>query len=202
MIPVGRDVVDLEGIAELHGLTMRQARRAKPWAQAGHPAPITPGRATRGRPTLWDYEQAAAFAAGEAVPPLPDAIHDDDLLDRFEAAAEAGVTATAWEQDQYRDRVPAPDEEVYGIPLWYRGTVTAHRDRHAPQRPGGGRPSGSGETRPRAEVRAAVHELLREAVEAGQPISTAAVARQLGIHYTTAIRHVHAIRDSPDEPAG
>ncbi len=204
MIPVGRDVLNWEGIAELHGLTMRQARRSKPWALPDHPAPITPGRATRGRPTLWDYDQAAAFAAGDTVPPLPDAIHDDDLLDRFEAAAEAEVAATAWEQDQYRDRVPAPDEEVHGIPLWYRSTVTAYRDQRtaAPRRRGDGRPPGNGETRPRAEIRAAVHQLLREATETGQPISTAAIARQLGIHYTTAIRHVHAIRDNPDQPGG
>ncbi len=204
MIPVGRDVVDRAGIAELHGLTSRQARRAKPWDQPGHPASITPGRGTGGRPTLWDHDQAVAFAAGETVPQLPDASHDGDLLDRFEAAAEAGVAATAWEQDRYRGKVPAPDEEVYGIPLWYRSTVTDYRDQRTvtPRRRGGGRPPGSGEDRPRAEIRAEVHQLLREAVDAGQPISTAAIARQLGIHYTTAIRHVHAIRDSPDEPAG
>jgi transposase len=41
-----------------------------------------------------------------------------------------------------------------------------------------------------------VREVLREAIDVGEPVSTAAVARRLGIHYSTAIRHVRAAREA------
>lgn len=195
-IHVGRHAVDREGIAELHGLTWHQAHRRRPWAQPGHPAPIT-----RGRPALWDYEQARAYARGEAVPHLPtDVVHARDLLDRWEAAAEAGVDPVAWERDMYRDRVPPADEEIYGVPYWYRGTVWAHRDNRSTPKRGGGRPAGSTDTIPRAELRQRVAALLDHAIQDGEPISTAEIARRLGIHYTTARNHVLAIAEERQQP--
>lgn len=195
MIPVGRSAIDRAGIAELHGLSWRQARRVRPWAQPEHPAPITPGRPTNGRPQLWDFEQSEQFARGQQVTPLPaGSIHDRDLLDRREAAEQAGVDPVAWERDMYRDRVPPADEHILGGTFWYRGTVEDYRAGRTTPRRGGGRPAGRGESVPRGELRQRVRELLREAVETRVPMSTAEIARRLGIHYTTAHRHMAAVR--------
>lgn len=188
MIPAGRRAVDRAGVAELHGLTWRQAQRHRPWAEPGHPAPIT-----RGKPALWDRDQAAAHARGEQVPALPETVDPGDLLDRWEAAELAGVDPVAWERDHYRERVPAPDAQACGVLHWYRRTVEVYRaDRATPKR-GGGRPPGRSETRPRAEIAERVQKLLDETEHSGEPISVAEVARRVGIHYTTAHRHVTAI---------
>ncbi|MFF5988126.1 hypothetical protein [Prauserella flavalba] len=197
MIHVGRHAIDRAGVAELHGLTWRQARRARPWARDGHPEPIS-----RGRTQLWDQEQAEAFARGEPVPELPVGnVHARDLLDRWEAAEWAGADPVAWERDMYRGRTPEPDEEVYGVPHWYRATVDAHREGRAVPQRGGGRPPGRAESLPRGEIRDRVHALLREAIDTGTPISTAEIARRLGIHYATAHKHVTAIRREAAEQA-
>lgn len=191
MIPAGRTVTDRSGIAALHGMTWRQAVSRRPWSAPGHPEPIT-----RGRPALWDAEQAAAFARGEAIPPLPATPNPRDLLDRWEAAEYVGVKPTAWEREFYRGRVPKPDAEVHGVPHWYRSTVEAHRrEREVPKR-GSGRPAGRVEAVPRAELGKRVRDLLREADERGERISVAEVARRIGIHYTTAHRHVTAARQT------
>lgn len=189
MIASGRGVVDRAGVAALHGMTWRQAQRRRPWAEPGHPAPIT-----RGKPALWDYEQVATFSKGEQVPVLPESADPDDLLDRWEAAERAGVDPVAWERDHYRGRIPAPDAEALGVPYWYRRTVDSYRDSRGTPRSGGGRPPGRSEALPRAEVAERVRELLGEAERSGEVISVAEIARRVGVHYTTAHRHVSAAR--------
>lgn len=196
MIPVGRSAIDRAGIAELHGMTWRQARRARPWAQPGHPAPVTRGRPANGKPQLWDSEQAEAFARGQPIPPLPNGdTHERDLLDYVEAAHIAAADPSAWIRDVYRDRAPAADEHILGGSFWYRETVEDWRQQHATPRRGGGRPPGARDRHPRGDTDEQVRTLLRAATDAGQPISTAEIARRLGIHYTTAHRHVAAIRN-------
>ena len=194
MIPAGHSVVDCAGIVELHGLSWRQGRRVRPWTRPGHPPPITAGRPTNGRPQLWDFEQAEQFARGEDVTRLPTAIDGSDLLDRIEAAEWAGVNPVAWERDLYRSRVPPPDQHLLGGKFWYRSTVDAYRCERKTVRRGGGRPEGSVESVPRGQLRQRVRGLLREAVDSGVPMSTAEIARRLNVHYTTAHRHVAAVR--------
>lgn len=196
MIQAGRCAIDRAGIGQLHGLSWRQARRARPWAQPGHPAPITRGRPANGKPQLWDSRQAEAFARGQPVPQLPTGEpHERDLLDYVEAAHVAGADPRAWIRDVYRDRAPAADEHILGGSFWYRETVEHRRQEQATPARGGGRPHGARDQHPRGDTAAQVRTLLNAATEADQPISTAEIARRLGIHYTTAHRHVTALRN-------
>lgn len=211
MIPAGRRAVDQRGIAELHGLSVHQARRRRPWAASGHPAPLTRGRPRRGHPQLWDHEQAAAYAADPAapVPPLPEPGHPNDLLDHAEAAELAGIEPATWYFYGWRDHqrhaepggpepvelVPPPDAEVFGTPHWHRHTVTAfrvERERRAAA-PRGGRPAGSTDGASRGEIATLVAELLTTADQTGQPLTVAEIARRLGVHYSTAHNHVRRL---------
>lgn len=218
MIPAGSKLVTQQDIAELHGLSIHQARRAAPppWAQSKHPKPLTTGKPTRARPMLWDAEQAAAYALGKPVPALPELGHPKDLLDRDEAASLAGLTSATWlryenaEQGRTREPddsplVPPADETHAGMPFWYRRTVETYRDERAQagRKRGGGRPAGTSETTPRAELAARVAELAAERDDNGNLLSIADIARRLGVHYTTAHKHVTAAREqnpvAPDQ---
>lgn len=190
MIPANRPVVAVEDIAQLHGLTMRQARRRKPWAANGHPQPLT-ARGGGARPPLWDRAQADAFARGEPIPPLPTSPSPNDLLDRIEAAELAGIDPVAWRRYLYRGGyVPADDVTIHGQPFWFRSTIeTFNKTRRQGPQWGGGRPTGYSPPH-WGEIRSRVEQLLER-----QPdLAIAAVARELGIAYTTAHGHVHAIR--------
>jgi hypothetical protein len=205
VIHAGRPVIDRAGIAELHGMTWHTARRARPWATPGHPAPITRRRPARGHPQLWDQQQAQAFVVGLAVPPLPEQPQPTDLLDRFAAAAAAGVHPVTWASDRYDGRIPPPDKTIHGADWWYRDTVEDYRRQRAQPRPPGnptGRPTGVTEPIPRSQVRNRVAAALATATGTGQPITTADIARQLGIHYTTALHHVHALTTGQPTESG
>ncbi|WP_326950244.1 hypothetical protein OG439_16540 [Amycolatopsis sp. NBC_01307] len=217
MIPAGRTLITQDDVAALHGMSLRTARRANPapWDRPGHPAPVNPERGKTHR-KLWDAEQAAAFARGEPVPELPALGDPHDLLDRPEAAQEAGMSTATWSRyesmerqktrsDGERPLVPAADEEFGGVPFWYRATIETYRAGRAdPDRKrGGGRPAGRTEQVPRAELAARVAELLNERDENGEPLSTPEIARRLGVNYRTALRHVTAARErtpvAPDQ---
>jgi hypothetical protein len=196
VIPSGHEPIDRAGIAALHGLAWSTARNtAKPWSQPGHPKPIS-GSGHQGQPFLWDKAQATAYAKGEPIPPLPTKPQPGDRLDRFEAAKVAKVEPSYWAADKYRGRVPEPDEVHYDVPFWLRKTAEAEKRRRAAGRtPGGGRPAGSTETTKRAEIPQKVAKLIAQAREAGAEVNIAEIARELGIAYTTAHKHVHRIQD-------
>jgi hypothetical protein len=217
VIPAGRTLITQEEIAELHGMSLRTARRAEPppWDHPRHPAQVNPARGRTHR-RLWDSEQATAFARGEPVPELPALGSPGDLLDRVEAAEAAGLSVATWTryESMERDRtraegerplVPPADEEHGGVPFWHRSTVEAYRaDRAEPGRKQpGGRPAGATEAVPRAELPARVAELVAERGDDGQPLSVAEIARRLGVHYTTAHKYVTAAREqnplAPDQ---
>lgn len=210
MIPAGHAAVDIAGIAELHGLTLRQARTRRPWSQPGHPSPLTRGRPARGRPQLWDRDQAAAYARGEPIPPLPSPGDPLDLLDVTEAAELVGLTVATWTRYETYERartrppdeqpiVPPPDTTVCDVAHWHRRTVESYRDDRA-ARAGtsrGGRPAGTTEHIPRAELGPRVAELLDQARRDGETLTTAEIARQLGVSYRAALTHVHRHADTP-----
>lgn len=147
MIRHGREVVDQRGVAALHGLPMHTARRQQPWAHPEHPRPVNlaPGeRPRRGRPTLWDREQARAFADGEPVPPIPDGEDPDDLLDAVEVAALHDMSLRQFNDARLDNRVdldiPPPDARPCGVEHWRRATAETMRvrvdkpNRHRPTR--------------------------------------------------------------------
>lgn len=212
MIPAGRTAVDLAGIAELHGLSLPTARKERPWNKEGHPAPIAPssGRPRRGHPRLWDREQAAAFAQGRPIPALPEPGDPLDLLDLVEAAELAGMKPATWDRYDNREQtltrpegepplVPPPDETVCDVAHWYRRTVEHYRaDREARARaPRGGRPRGSPDRMSRSKIAGRVAELVDQARQRGETPNVAAIARDLGIAYTTAHTHVRRLTDTP-----
>lgn len=199
MIRAGREVVVLAEIAALHGLNASQAKRRKPWAQQGHPQPVSTRRASNGYPTLWDREQARAYADGAPIPPLPEVDDELDLLDRFDAAKLAGVHPAAWEQDWHQGRggLPPADDERHGVALWQRRTVLAHREQRTAPRVGphpGGRPPGSPPRRPVGHLAETIAALLADAAAAGERVTVREVARRAAVSYSTAHRHVTALR--------
>lgn len=203
MIPAGHEAVDRAGIAVLHGLTDAQARRRKPWAQPGHPAPLTSGRIA-----VWDLEQATAYAEGEPIPVLPEGEHAGDLLNLFESAELAGLKADTWMRYMSHERahedsaderavlVPAPDREVFGYPYWSRSTVESYKDARQQRagKPSGGRPKGSTATVSRDEIGPRIAALLEERDADGEPLSAAEIARRAEVHYSTVLRHIRQLR--------
>lgn len=194
MIHAGREAVDTAAIAELHGLPPSKARRVRPWAEHDHPARITTGTPGRGQPDLWDREQAEAYARGvrgDDLPTLPEAPgpsnpgNPDDLLDRNECAALLDVEPKTWTDYKVPGGV-----SVCGREHWKRRTVEAfkrERDERAEQ-PRGGRPRGSTEAKPRADVAREIREL----VESGET-NVAKISRRVGVAYSTAHQHVSEI---------
>ncbi|SFE54907.1 hypothetical protein SAMN04487819_11679 [Actinopolyspora alba] len=200
MIPDGHTPIDRDGVAALHGLTPRQAARRRPWNQPGHPEPLTRGRPTNSRPRLWDSYQVAAYATGHPAPPLPNRHQPGDLLDRIEAAEYLGLTPTAWERDTYRARVPEPDARPYNVPHWHRSTLDRHAaDRARPREPAGGRPAGARDATPRRDLAARVAELVEHHRSQHGRVNIAAIARELGIAYSTAHKYAHS-HDSASPP--
>ncbi|MGZ3140419.1 hypothetical protein ACVDFE_00080 [Lentzea chajnantorensis] len=191
MIRAGRDVVSRLEIAALHGQSEATAHKKKPWAQDGHPAPVTTRKAAQGYPTLWDRQQAEQFAASLEVEPLPEEDRPDDLLDRFEAAAVAGVKPEAWEKRYQNGRLPSDDERC-GVPFWNRSTAERERD-NPPTR---GRPSGTtgGRRQDALDLEQRIRALLDEAAAAGTSLTNLDIARRLEVHVNTVGRHLARIR--------
>ncbi|MFI6100853.1 hypothetical protein ACIA8G_35335 [Lentzea sp. NPDC051213] len=193
MIRAGRDVVDRVEIMQLHGLTESQGNRNKPWRKAGHPAPVGSQRQL-----MWDKQQATAFANGEPIPALPDTDAGEDLLDRIEAAQFAGMKPAAWESGHQRGTFPAPDDHKFGVPHWYRSTITAFLQQRAERAANGGynptgRPKGTTGSRPAKSLalEKRIRALLAKRVSAGQPpLSNVDLAQKLKVSVGTLRYHL------------
>ncbi|MFF3864001.1 hypothetical protein [Streptomyces sp. NPDC002209] len=163
-------------------------RNRKLYAVEGHPAPVSsPGA----RVLLWDGEQVAAFREGRPVPALPDEGDGEDLLDRNEAAAELGVSPKSW--DTYRRADPGVAAEgvlIAGVEHWPRRVVLAFKESRPGRQAATGRPVGSADAVPRADLMVRVGGLLD-----GDPaVSTARVMEMLGVAYSTAQKALARLR--------
>ncbi|MFF3326936.1 hypothetical protein [Streptomyces sp. NPDC002889] len=163
-------------------------RNRKLYAAPGHPAPISSAGA---RVLLWDAEQTDAFHAGRPVPALAPAGDGEDLLDRNEAAAELGVAPRSW--DSYQRATPdvaAQGVVVAGVEHWPRGVVVAFKQARPGRQAATGRPLGSGDAVPRAELSARVDALL----QTDPAVTTAQVMAGLGVSYSTAQKALVRLR--------
>ncbi|MFI0141915.1 hypothetical protein [Streptomyces luteogriseus] len=180
MIRAGRRhlVRTLADIAAQQGIAVQTLLSSGRLKAEGFPAPLSAGR-TR----LYDGEQVDAYLAGHPVPELPTADHDEDLLDRQEAAALSGIPPHVWDR---RKKTPSVNEHlvlVGGVEHWPRHVVRDYTPAPRP-RPsgGGGRPAGAGDQVPRDLLPARVAQLLDD-----DPALTAAgVTERLGVHRNTA----------------
>ncbi|HBF81797.1 MAG TPA: hypothetical protein DD420_18240 [Streptomyces sp.] len=171
-------VQTMRDLAAQLGVPFGTFRNKKLHMQEGHPAPIS---SDSSRALLWDAEQTKAFQAGKPVPALPDTDHDEDLLDRHEAAAELGVAPGSW--NKYKSD-PRLSEHVVLVPAgeggtehWPRHAVRAYKESRPGRGAGGGRRVGSGDMIPRDEILPRITELLDD----NPAITLTEVADTLGI---------------------
>ncbi|MEW1639796.1 hypothetical protein AB0469_37765 [Streptomyces sp. NPDC093801] len=163
-------------------------RNRKLYAVPGHPVPISSAGA---RVLLWDAEQTDAFRAGRPVPGLSPAGDDEDLLDRNEAAAELGVTPKSW--DSYKRAAPELAEQtvvVGGVEHWPRRVVVAFSQSRPGKQAATGRPAGSADAVPRAELSARIEALLQD----DPAVTTAQVMDELGVSYSSAQKTLVRLR--------
>ncbi|MFC8296014.1 DUF6292 family protein [Streptomyces sp. NPDC057242] len=187
MIRAGRvdKVRTLTDLAAQRGLSLRRYQELKPYKAEGFPAPISSDGA---KTLLFDGDQVDAYLAGDPVPVLPTADHDDDLLDRRECAALAGVRPESW--NSYRARLAEHLAVVGGVEHWPRGAVLALRRAQASRPAAGGRPKRAGDQVPRDQVL----DLIAQLLDADPAISAARVTDELGVHRDTAQRALAAVR--------
>ncbi|MFD3728860.1 hypothetical protein [Streptomyces sp. NPDC058671] len=187
MIRAGRadKVRTLTDLAAQRGLSVRRYQELKPYKAQGFPAPISSDGA---KTLLFDGDQVDAYLAGDPVPALPGTDHDEDLLDRRECAALAGVRPESWHG--YRARLVEHRAVVGGVEHWPRGTVLALRRAQASRPPAGGRPKRTGDQVPRGQVL----DLTAQLLDADPATSAARVTEELGVHRDTAQRALTTVR--------
>lgn len=127
-----------------------------------------PISSARARVLLWDGEQVDAFYEGRPVPQLPSQDSADDLLDRHEAAAPAGVEPRTW--DLYENLPGMRPRPAPVDPAEIGGIAVEHRRRGdildwLKERPGPGtsprRPNGRRNRLPLGQISTRAAEILR-----------------------------------------
>ncbi|WP_331733772.1 DUF6292 family protein (plasmid) [Streptomyces sp. NBC_01220] len=182
MIRAGRRhlVRTLADLAAQQGIGLQSYLNQGYHQAAGFPAPISSPRA---RTLLYDADEVDAYLAGKpALPEDVDQEHNEDLLDRREAAAVLGVAPRSW--DVYK-RHPLLTEHmvtVGGVEHWPWGIVHRYRDNRPGRSTSPGRPTGSGDQVPRDQLLARTAPLL----DADPTVSATAVIEALGVRRSTA----------------
>ncbi|MFJ4873254.1 DUF6292 family protein [Streptomyces sp. NPDC088757] len=187
MIRAGRadKVRTLTDLAAQRGLSIRRYQELKPYKAQGFPAPVSSDGA---KTLLFDGDQVDAYLAGGPVPALPGTDHDEDLLDRRECAALAGVRPESW--NSYRARLAGHLAVVGGVEHWPRGAVLALRRAQASRPAAGGRPKRAGDQVPRDQVL----DLTAQLLDADPATTAARVTDALGVHRDTAQRALTTVR--------
>jgi len=188
MIRRGRPVLDMRGLATVHGFSERAARSRRVWRKPGHPPPVQ--RAAGPWPLLWDSEQVETFLAGRQWRPLPVEPHPDDLLNSREAADYVGQSPATWDSNEHLGYVPPADQVVHGMKVWKRSTLDSFRAGARPRAPGrrGRRARDAESGRTAAQDR--VLHAAQAARESGEgDLTLRELARRAGVSKPTAHRY-------------
>ncbi|MGW7673010.1 DUF6292 family protein [Streptomyces sp. NPDC054775] len=192
MIRAGRRkfVQTRDELAAEAGMKPGTFAKHQPYSADDFPDPISSKDA---RVLLWDSEQTAAHYAGMPIPVLPEEDHDQDLLDRSEAAELLGVSPKTWDDYKKHEQIAPHLVKVKGVEHCPRRVITAFRaaKQAGPGRRGNkGRPQGSGDTVPRDQILLRVAELL----DVDPAVTSATVIEVLGLSYVTATRALSRLR--------
>lgn len=159
MIPAGRRIVDDHEAAAMMGITRGTLRNTRAWQ------PLTAALVSRGRTRLYDHRRLRQLLAGDTPEPLPTTQDDADLLDAEEARQQIPTdrrpTAPTWRSYLSDGTGPPPDTTIAGVPLWYRATIPTWLANRPGRGTGGGRPTGTRDTRPRT-LTADRHQLANQ----------------------------------------
>ncbi|WP_158710103.1 hypothetical protein [Streptomyces katrae] len=187
MIRAGRTAVGREELADVLGMKWAAFRRAKPYAEGGFPVPVS---SADSRVLLWDLEQVEAYRDGRPQPVIPDSEHEEDLLDRREAAVLLDVKPRS--VDSYKTDPGLADHVVVvgGVEHWPRAAVLAYAAGRGAMSAPSGRPKGSGDMVPRDLLPGRIAELL----DANPAVTAAHAVDVLGISVPAAQRHLQQER--------
>ncbi|MFD9411529.1 hypothetical protein ACFWBN_31525 [Streptomyces sp. NPDC059989] len=174
-------------LADALGLKWSTFDRTKPHTAAGFPPPVSSEGALV---LLWDLEQVEAYRDGRPQPAIPAVDHQEDLLDRREAAVLLDVKPRS--VDSYKTDPFLADHVVVvgGVEHWPRAAVLAYAAGRGTMSAPRGRPKGSGDMVPRDLLPGRIAELL----DADPAVTAAHTVDVLGISVPAAQRHLQQER--------
>lgn len=187
MIRAGRTALGRRELADAMGLKWSTFDRTKPHTAAGFPPPIS---STGALLLLWDLEQVEAYRDGRPQPVIPDVEHEEDLLDRREAAELLGVKPRSVDSYKTDPRLADHVVVVGGVEHWPRSAVLAYAAGRGTMRAPRGRPKGSGDMVPRDLLPGRIAELL----DADPAVTAAHAVDVLGVSVPAAQRHLQQER--------
>ncbi|MFD8986361.1 hypothetical protein ACFV0Q_41655, partial [Streptomyces sp. NPDC059564] len=187
MIRAGRTAVGREKLAVVLGLKWAAFRRAKPYGEDGFPEPVSSADA---RILLWDLEQVEAHRDGRPRPAIPAVDHEEDLLDRREAAVVLDVKPRSVDTYKTDPRLADHVVVVGGVEHWPRGVLRAYGAARGTMTAPSGRPTGSGDMVPRDLLPGRIAELL----DTDPAVTAAHAVDVLGISVPAAQRHLQRER--------
>ncbi|MEV7526739.1 hypothetical protein [Streptomyces sp. NPDC091371] len=174
-------------LADALGLKWSTFDRTKPHTAAGFPPPVSSKGALL---LLWDLEQVEAFRDGRPTPVIPDVEHEEDLLDRREAALLLGVKPRSVDSYKTDPRLADHVVVVGGVEHWPRAELLAFAASRGTMSAPRGRPKGSGDMVPRDLLPGRIAELL----DVDPAVTAAHAVDVLGISVPAAQRHLQQER--------
>ncbi|MEU7058164.1 hypothetical protein [Streptomyces sp. NPDC046197] len=153
MIRAGRRkfVQTRDELAAVAGVEPSMFAKTKPYTAEDFPASISSKDA---RVLLWDNEQTAAYYAGKPIPALPEQDHDQDLLDRNEAAELLEVSRKTWEDCKRHEQIAPHLVKTKEVEHCPRGVINAFKAAReaGPGRCGEGQAAGGGDRVARDQI--------------------------------------------------
>lgn len=187
MIRAGRTAVGREELAVVLGMKWAAFRRAKPYSDEGFPEPVS---SADSKTLLWDLEQVEAHRDGRPQPAIPAVDHEEDLLDRREAAAVLDVKPRSVDTYKTDPRLADHVVDVGGVEHWPRFAVLDYAAGRGNMSAPGGRPKGSGDMVPRDLLPGRIAELL----DADPAVTSARVVDIMGVSISAAQKYLQQER--------